>query len=137
MSDQHYCENVKGIVIYPKAECTCEPVYTQADLDAAVKEALVPYICEREIWNEAARLQIERVEQAEPRVDSTKNVLLSVADGPEHIELYTSEDEAVVDWAKDFPALYISVSCGMNSCAKFGPFSLSSNLIEQLAKRLR
>lgn len=30
-----------------------------------------------------------------------KHVLLSVGDGPEGIEIFTSEDMAVIDWAHD------------------------------------
>ena len=66
-----------------------------------------------------------------------KTVLLSVGDGPDGIEIFTSEDKAVVDWAHDIPALYINISCGMTSAAQFGPFSLSKSLIAQLKERLK
>ena len=56
-----------------------------------------------------------------------KQILLSVADGPESIELYTSEDEAVVDWARDSPALYLTATVA-GSYVKLGPFMLSSIL---------
>ena len=52
-----------------------------------------------------------------------KQVLPAVADGPESIELYTSEDEAIVDWAAHVPALYLSAT--MNGAyVKLGPFVL-------------
>jgi hypothetical protein len=56
---------------------------------------------------------------------SDKQVLLSIGDGPEGFEFYTSEEEAVVNWADDIPALYLTVSLdGVQ--AKFGPFKLKS-----------
>jgi hypothetical protein len=55
--------------------------------------------------------------------DPTKKILLSVTDGPEGIELYTSEDEAVVDWAGVVPALYLTVSTH-DAYVKLGPFHL-------------
>ena len=65
-----------------------------------------------------------------------KKVLLSVGDGPEGIEIYTSEERAVVDWASDIPALYVDVSLN-NVTAHFGPFWLSKALIEQLRSVLK
>lgn len=60
-------------------------------------------------------------------------VLLSVADGPEGIVIYTSEEGAIVDCCEGVPALYVEIHCGMNCAAYFGPFSLSKSLVEQLA----
>lgn len=68
--------------------------------------------------------------------DPTKKILLSVADGPDSIEIYTSEDKAVVDWAADCPALYLTATCHMNSAIQLGPFALSANLIKQLQEQL-
>jgi len=71
----------------------------------------------------------------EPKYD--REFLLEIGDGSDGIEIYTSEDEAVVDWATDIPALYLTVSCGMLVNAKFGPFPLSRSLIEQLREKLK
>jgi len=57
------------------------------------------------------------------KTDPTKKILLSVADGPEHIELYTSDDEAVVDWSGQIPALYLTASTH-DTYVKLGPFQL-------------
>mgnify|MGYP000968374340 CR=1 FL=1 len=65
---------------------------------------------------------------------SDKKVLLSVGDGPEHIELYTSEDESVVDWSYRPPhgALYL-VACLNGASVRLGPFYL---ICDEVAKRL-
>lgn len=54
-----------------------------------------------------------------------KKRLLYVADGPECIEIYTSEDQGVCDMAQTFPALYLRVSMN-EAAAQFGPFTLRS-----------
>ena len=61
-----------------------------------------------------------------------KRILLSVADGPEGIELYLSEHEAVSDWAPHTPALYL-VASTHDTHIKMGPFTLRS-IQEQLAR---
>lgn len=74
--------------------------------------------------------------QAAARKRCGDQILLSVADGPEAIEIYTSEDEGVVDWSPSFPAVYLQVNMdGMRF--KCGPFTLGSihaQLMEQLSK---
>lgn len=65
-----------------------------------------------------------------------KQVRLVIGDGPEGVEIFTSEERAIVDWAKDIPARYIKVSM-MDASAQFGPFTLSKTLIEQLVARLK
>jgi hypothetical protein len=55
--------------------------------------------------------------------DPTRKVLLDVADGPEGITIYTSEDRAVVDWAEQCPALYLSASLN-DAHVNLGPFTL-------------
>lgn len=52
-----------------------------------------------------------------------KTILFSIADGPESIEIYTSEDEAVVDFAACYPALYITATVS-GASVKLGPFHL-------------
>lgn len=54
-----------------------------------------------------------------------RKVLLHVADGPEAITIYTSENGAVVDWCADCPALYLEASTN-DAQVKLGPFHLSS-----------
>jgi len=64
-----------------------------------------------------------------------KKVLLSVCDGPEGIEIYTSDDEGVVDWSSSFPAVYITATL-QGASVKLGPFTLPEiyrQLREQLA----
>ena len=68
-------------------------------------------------------------------IDPTKRVLLSVGDGPDGIELYTSEEDAVVDWARSVPSLYMTASCGMYGFVKFGPFPCSAATRWDSAKR--
>lgn len=63
-----------------------------------------------------------------------KRILLSVADGPEGIEIYTSDDEGVVDWSPAFPAVYITASLN-GAMVKLGPFTLKA-IYEQLRERL-
>jgi hypothetical protein len=53
-----------------------------------------------------------------------KQRLLFVADGPEHIEIYISDEEAVSDWAHDSPALYLTASVN-GSYVEIGPFQLA------------
>ena len=52
-----------------------------------------------------------------------KKVLFELADGPEGITIYSSDKEAVVDWANHIPALYVTVALD-GAFAKFGPFKL-------------
>ncbi len=68
--------------------------------------------------------------------DLTKKVLLSVADGPESIEIYTSEDEVVVDWGDNLPSLYLTATV-LGASIKLGPFCLPSirNGIIQMLKQ--
>ena len=54
-----------------------------------------------------------------------KKRLLFVADGPESIELYTSEEGAIIDFAKDCPALYL-VATTAEAAVRLGPFHLRS-----------
>lgn len=54
-----------------------------------------------------------------------KRQLLYAADGPEHIELYTSYEESIVDWGADLPGLYLTASLN-GTYVKLGPFQLSS-----------
>lgn len=70
---------------------------------------------------------------AEERPD--KKILLSVADGPEGIEIYTSEEEGMVDWSPAFPAVYIVVNTH-DAMFKAGPFSLPA-IYEQLVAALK
>jgi hypothetical protein len=58
-------------------------------------------------------------------MDLSKVPLLSVSDGPEHIEIYTSEEEGVVDWSNTFPAVYLTASTH-DTYVKMGPFSLEA-----------
>jgi hypothetical protein len=55
--------------------------------------------------------------------DPTRKVLLDVGDGPEGITIYTSEDRAVVDFAEQCPALYLSASLN-DAHVNLGPFTL-------------
>lgn len=57
--------------------------------------------------------------------DLTKLVLLELADGPEAIVIYTSEDQAVNDWAATIPALYIEAAV-QGAHVLIGPFNLKS-----------
>lgn len=57
--------------------------------------------------------------------DPTKKILLNASDGPEGIEIYTSEDRAVVDWAAHSPALYVQVNIN-GAMTHMGPFALDS-----------
>lgn len=54
-----------------------------------------------------------------------RKVLLDIGDGPEGIQVYISEDEGVVDWSSDLPALYITASI-QGAFVKLGPFYLKS-----------
>lgn len=67
------------------------------------------------------------------RDDPTKRVLLLVADGPEGIEIYTSKDEAVVDWSPHVPALYVVVTI-QDAMVKLGPFQMGT-IQRQLAEK--
>jgi len=63
-----------------------------------------------------------------------RKILLEVADGPEHICIYTSEDEGIVDWSPTFPAVYLTASIN-GAGVKLGPFTLS-RIFEQLKSSL-
>jgi hypothetical protein len=52
-----------------------------------------------------------------------KRILFSAADGPEGLEIYTSEEEGIVDWTGALPGLYVVVVL-QDVSAKFGPFQL-------------
>lgn len=54
-----------------------------------------------------------------------KKILFSIADGPESVEIYTSEDEAVVDFAACYPAMYLTATVN-GASVKLGPFHLKS-----------
>jgi hypothetical protein len=54
---------------------------------------------------------------------NTKVILLEAADGPEGIEIYTDDEEGIVDWACTFPSVYVNISIN-GAMAKFGPFTL-------------
>jgi hypothetical protein len=62
--------------------------------------------------------------------DPTKKVLMSVSDGPEGIELYTSEERAVVDWSSEVPALYADVAL-QGAHFHVGPFQLITKRVEE------
>lgn len=52
-----------------------------------------------------------------------KKVILSASDGPDHIEVYSSDAEGVVDFSPILPAVYLSAS--VQDCyVKMGPFQL-------------
>ena len=61
--------------------------------------------------------------------------LLDVHDGPEGIEIYTSEEEGVVDWSNTFPAVYIVVNT-QDAMVKLGPFQCSE-IYKQLKEQLK
>ena len=52
-----------------------------------------------------------------------KKILLSVADGPEGIEIYTSDHQGISDWSGDLPALYLNASVN-GASVTMGPFNL-------------
>lgn len=52
-------------------------------------------------------------------------ILFEAGDGPEGITIYTSTEEAVVDWSNDIPSLYIQASVD-GAFVKLGPFQLKS-----------
>jgi hypothetical protein len=65
-----------------------------------------------------------------------KKILFDIDDGPEGITIYTSDEEGVVDWGNDLPALYLEASLhGANF--KLGPFQLSTirKYFEEAAKK--
>lgn len=67
--------------------------------------------------------------------DGSKKVLISIGDGPEGFEFYTSEEEAVCDFSNDVPALYLTASVN-GAFIKLGPFQLKS-IREELIKKLK
>jgi len=66
---------------------------------------------------------------------SDKKILLSVGDGPEHIEIYTSEEEGVVNFSPALPGLYLTASC-QDAYIKLGPFQLET-IREGIIERLK
>lgn len=60
-------------------------------------------------------------------------ILLDVADGPEGIKIYTSEDDGVVDWSSTFPAVYIIINTH-DAMVKLGPFQCSKIYNELVSK---
>lgn len=68
-------------------------------------------------------------------IDHTKEILLEVGDGPEGITIYTSEEEAIVDWADHVPALYIQASLN-GAYVKLGPFMLKS-VRDEVVRKLK
>ena len=62
-------------------------------------------------------------------------ILLLAADGPESIEIYTSEVEGIIDWSPSFPALYVKITL-QGVSAKFGPFTLST-IYNEIIKALK
>jgi hypothetical protein len=64
---------------------------------------------------------------------SDKQVILSAADGPEGIEIYTSEEEGVVDWSPTSPAMYLVATIN-GATVKLGPFG--QGVRDQLLGRL-
>lgn len=54
-----------------------------------------------------------------------KTVLFSAREGPESLEIYTSEDQAIVDDGVDIPGLYIKATL-MGAAFYLGPFCCSS-----------
>lgn len=69
----------------------------------------------------AVTIQLMRTRHDVANAD--KRVLFSACDGPESIEIYTSENEGVIDWSRSFPALYLSASTD-GASVKLGPFQL-------------
>jgi hypothetical protein len=64
-----------------------------------------------------------------------KVFLLDVGDGPEGIQIYTSEEEGVVDWSQTFPPVYLEATL-WGARVKLGPFTLGS-IHTQLKERLK
>jgi hypothetical protein len=64
-----------------------------------------------------------------------KTYLLKACDGPEGIEIYTSEDEGVVDWSSTFPAVYLQVNTH-DAMIKLGPFQMPA-IFQQLAEQIK
>jgi hypothetical protein len=54
-----------------------------------------------------------------------KTTLLKVTDGPEGIEIYTDDDEAIIDWGAGIPGIYI-IATASGAYVKIGPFQLKS-----------
>jgi hypothetical protein len=53
-----------------------------------------------------------------------KKILFKCCDGPEGLEIYTSEQQAITDWATDYPALYLIADI-QGSHVRLGPFQIS------------
>ena len=64
-----------------------------------------------------------------------KKVWLSVADGPESIEIYTDGEKGVVDWSPQDPALYLTATLN-GASVKLGPFTLRT-IYEGLVSQLK
>lgn len=63
-----------------------------------------------------------------------RKILLDAGDGPDGLTIYTSEEEAIVDWAASSPAMYITVAV-QGGYAKFGPFL--PRVLEQVKAALK
>lgn len=63
-----------------------------------------------------------------------KHILLEVGDGPEGIQIYTSDDEGI-DWACTYPPVYIVTSL-WGAQVKLGPFTLPG-IYNQLKDKLK
>ena len=78
-------------------------------------------------------LQVSRVNA--PKYPYSREWLLHATDGPEGIEIYTSEDEGVIDWSATFPAVYVVVATH-DSYVKLGPFQCK-RVYKQLKEQLK
>ena len=59
-----------------------------------------------------------------------RKYLLNIADGPECIQIYTSDDEGVNDWSNDLPAMYVYVALN-DATVKLGPFTILRKQVEE------
>ena len=64
-----------------------------------------------------------------------KQTLLFVGDGPEVIDIYTSDQRGVIDAAQTFPAVYVGIAIDGARCT-MGPFTLAA-IYQQLEKALK
>lgn len=65
-------------------------------------------------------------------VNNDRVYLLKAADGPESIEIYTSDHEGVSNWSQDSPAMFLSATT-MDCLVHLGPFHLAT-VREQVEK---
>jgi hypothetical protein len=66
-----------------------------------------------------------------------RQILLSVGEGPEGIQIFTSDDRGVVDWSSTFPAMYLYASVN-GASVLLGPFQMKTiydQLLLALGKR--